>query len=162
MNTAPTRTTVPWTSSDATTAFVMTMLGAGAVSVAWWGASGTGRLDRQVMWTVVAVLGLIVIGVASFTWLLSGRRAVALRRENLLDDVDRFVSPFGVRTSTSVDGMRFLTIAGSQRYHREGCQLVRGKDAARLPGDGSALDGLRPCEMCEPATDTSAPVPDAS
>ena len=127
------------------TVFATTIVGVALAFFAWWGASGTGKLDRQVAWTVAAVIGLIVLGFGNFTWLLKGRRAVALRRTRLVEEVERRVAHVDT-TSDATSGPMVVHVAGSERFHDGNCQLVRGKGVRVL----TSVDGLRPCEMCEP------------
>lgn len=144
--------TVPWALSDARTTFFTTFGGLAGLVLAWWGASGTGKLNRQVTWMVVGIIAVVVIGVGNFFWLLAGRRAVGVRRGVLLDALDVAV-PSGsaaLRPGVAVSGRTaaFVAIAGSTRYHVASCLLVRGKPAAALDAEGTR--DLVPCEMCRP------------
>jgi hypothetical protein len=115
----------------------------------WWQSSGTGKLDRQTTWTAVGVLAVSLIAFGNFLWVSSGRRAVRLRRDQLAAAIEQaeFVAlPGSSGASTTVSS--YVAVAGSNRYHRDTCLLVRGKQAQRLR-TGRTMNGLRPCEMCE-------------
>jgi hypothetical protein len=142
---------VPWGLSDARTTFFTTFGGLAGLVMAWWGASGTGKLDRQVTWMVVGIAAVVVIGVGNFFWLLAGRRAVGVRRGMLLDALDAATpSPASVLPGVVVAGRTtaHVTIAGSSRYHVPSCLLARGKAVAAV--DAAATRDLVPCEMCRP------------
>jgi hypothetical protein len=136
---------VPWGLSDARTSFFTTAGGLGAVLLAWWGASGTGQLDRQTGWTVAGIVGIIVLGMGNAFWLLAGRRAVGARRARVLDMLESLGAgrPVGAAPSAA-----FVAVAGSNRYHVESCLLVRGKAVRAVRP--SARGRRRPCEMCRP------------
>jgi hypothetical protein len=130
--------------------FFMTCGGLGALFLSWWAASGTGKLNRQITWMFVAILGIVVIGAGNFLWLLAGRRAVGARRRTLLEGLealDADVLASGTDT-TRDDAPIYLTIAGSTRYHLPSCLLVRGKAASSV--DPKKRRGAKPCEMCRP------------
>lgn len=152
MNANPARAQVPWALSDARTTFFTTAGGIAALVMAWWGASGTGKLDRQVTWMVVGVVAVVVIGVGNFFWLLAGRRAVGVRRNVLLEALDAALPQS--TSAASIPGVvvagraaSHVTIAGSPRYHVPSCLLVRGKATNSV--DGAARHDLTPCEMCQ-------------
>lgn len=151
LDTRRTGPTVPWSFSDAKAAFFLAAAGAGLLMWAWWESGGTGRVSHQTAWTVVGELAVVAIALGSVVWVASGRRAVRHRRNELVSRLDELVTrahPEDIAKPTAGDGFVFL--AGSGRYHREGCQLVQGKPAQPLALGPSARNGLRPCEMCEP------------
>jgi hypothetical protein len=144
------RAQVPWGIRDARALFFMTCGGFGALFISWWVASGTGKLDRQIAWMVVAIIGIVVIGAANFLWLLAGRRAVGARRRTLLEglealDADVLAKGGGAALT---DAPVYVAVAGSTRYHRPSCLLVRGKAAS--PVDPKKRRNVTPCEMCLP------------
>jgi hypothetical protein len=134
---------VPWGLADARTSFFTTVGGLGAVLVAWWGASGTGQLDRQTGWTVLGIAGIIVLGVGNAFWLLAGRRAVGTRRARLLDVLESL----DAGRPAAAPGATLVAVAGSKRYHVDSCILVRGKPVRTVKP--SAPGRRRPCEMCQ-------------
>jgi hypothetical protein len=143
---------VPWTLSDLRYVFVATVLGAGMIFAAWWGASATGRQNRQIGWAVIGIAGIIVIGIGNFLWLLSGRRAVARRRSNVVDTLEGRAVAGGPAGLTGAAGPRpetlLLAVEGSTRYHAPACLLVRDKAVERGSRDSHEHAGRRPCEMC--------------
>jgi hypothetical protein len=141
---------VPWGIRDARALFFMTCGGLGALFISWWAASGTGKLNRQITWMVVAIVAIVVIGAGNFLWLLAGRRAVGARRRRLLEgleNLDAGVLAAGAGGALT-DAPAFLAVAGTSRYHHPSCLLVRGKAASSV--DPKKRRGLKPCEMCCP------------
>ena len=145
---AEARPNVPWSMSEAGTAFSTTVLGAGLLAWAWWETSGTADLDRQTTWTIVGILALVVIASGSFYWLVSGRRAVRARRDRLADRLEDsiLVSGDGPAAGTTAGAARRVAVTGTSRYHRPECLLVRGKETRAV----TARTRLTACEMCEP------------
>jgi hypothetical protein len=116
------------------------------VVVAWIGASGERRLSLQVAWVNLAVVGSAVAAAGQASWLLQGRRAVGVRRHQVLPDRERPRRP-AARPTARVAATRVVALAGSGRYHRPDCLLVAGKD---LDDVDATRDGLQPCEVCRP------------
>lgn len=118
--------------------------------VAWASASGTASLHQQVLWSVLGVMGLLTIGAAMLSLVSSGRRTVRVRRQRVVERLEQFLSH---RSPGSVDdvalGSALVQVAGSSRYHRDDCLLVRGRDVTHLAEVG-ATDGRSACEMCKP------------
>ena len=145
------RPSVPWSQSDARTAFVATMVGVVLLAWAWWGSSGTGKLDQQTMWGTVSVFALALIGMGNLFWLISGRRAIRRRCDALAEQIGQATFTTAASAAPPSAGASVLVaVAGSDRYHRDTCLLVQGKDVRQVPERGRGRDRLRPCEMCEP------------
>jgi hypothetical protein len=143
------RAQVPWGLRDARALFFLTCGGLGALFLSWWAASGTGKLNRQITWMVVAIAGIVVIGAGNFLWLLAGRRAVGARRRTLLERLEALDADVLSPTRDVVGpSSTYVAVAGSARYHLPSCLLVRGK--AVSPIDPKKRRGAKPCEMCLP------------
>jgi hypothetical protein len=135
---------VPWSLPDARAAFVTATSGVLLLVLAYWWASGTGDADDQVSATVLGVVAVVLVGTAGLIWVLSGRRAVRLRRVEL---IDRIAELGDDRAATlDADDAPLVGLPGSARFHRPDCLLVRGKDVQLVARDG----GGRDCEMCRP------------
>ena len=139
------RVWAPWTPRTLASSVGVMALGVVLVVAAWIGASRASTLSSQVVWVDTAVVGCAIAAAAQASWLLQGRRAIGILRQQVLPDRDRgrsSAAPAVARISTA-----FVALAGSERYHRADCLLVGGKDA--IAADLSD-DGLRPCEICRP------------
>src|SRR5258706_3797968 len=89
----------PWGVPDLFRWFGLLLLSAAGLVVAWWGISGTARTATQITWLNVGVAAVVVGGLGNMTWLLQGRRALALRRRAVLAGI-----PVGaLRTPTVAD-----------------------------------------------------------
>jgi len=140
---------VPWAISDARTVFFSTTVGLVAIFVAWWGASGSANLSRQVTWLIVGIGGIVFLGAGNFFWLLAGRRAVGARQARTLDAI--VAAPFSAPISTSAPAEAgYVALDGSRRFHVPSCLLVQGKATKPVnPGRRRGVP-LQPCEMCRP------------
>ena len=103
---------------------------------AWWTTSGARSIPHQIAWLNIGIVGLILGGSSNLFWLGDGRRV--LRRE-------RSAFPLAVpRPAAAGPHEQLVTVAGTLRYHRLGCVLVRGKAVTVSTGTGPA------CEVCRP------------
>ena len=142
---------LPWTLSDMRTMFLTTAAGIAAVLAGWWEASGVGRVDRQIGWIVLGIVGLIVTGIGNFFWLLAGRRTVALRRAQVLATMESDDGPLAAaseRVAAAAEPSTLVAVKGSRRYHRPACLVVNGKAVHRV--SDAEVARLQPCEMCGP------------
>lgn len=138
---------LPWSLSEARSALLTIILGGGLMGLAWWQSSGTGKLAEQSTWVGVGVVALAVIGAGNLLWVVSGRRAVRVRRDELVSGIEALGVVAAARLADSGDEVvRRVAVAGTDRYHREGCLLVRDKRVKPVRSTGR----LRPCEMCDP------------
>jgi hypothetical protein len=137
---------VPWRLGDLLGLYVTVAIGAILLLLAWWGASGTGKFSSQIAWVNVGIFGLVVAGSGGAVWLLTGRRAVGERAQSLLPlGAARFVP------ETDVDGdgaMRLVASPRMTRYHRDGCQLIVGKNVRPASEAEHRAAERRPCGMC--------------
>jgi hypothetical protein len=137
---------LPWRLGDLLGLYVTVSIGGILLLLAWWGASGTGKFSSQIVWVNVAIVGLVVAGSGGAVWLLTGRRAVGERAEALLP---LGAASFVPETDVDGDGARRLVAAPRMtRYHRDGCQLVAGKDLRVASEAEHRAAGRRPCGMC--------------
>jgi hypothetical protein len=146
---------VPWRVSDAVTLAACTFVGASVVIFAWYGASGTDRLSAQVEWADLAVVGALVAAAGNVVWVLSGRRAVGLRRAAQMEHLGLFLdSRLAVAGADESPTLELLldaglvAVKGLTLYHRADCPLVSGRRVARYTArNGSTRE---PCGVCIP------------
>src|SRR5437764_15138 len=92
---------LPWQVGDLLTLWFFSAAGALLLFMAWWGASGTPRQSREILWLDVGVIGLLIFGTGAVIWLLTGRRAVGHRRRALLADADMRIRGAVIPTSNA-------------------------------------------------------------
>lgn len=141
----------PWRLTDVFVLYAGAVVGATVVLLGWWGASGSLALSTQVMWVTVGVAGVLFAGVCSTAWLVSGRRAVGQRQQQLLGAWASVAAaaPAAATDDEPVTADRpIVTGSGMTRYHRPDCPLVAGKDVAPIAAPDAAA--LRPCGVCRP------------
>lgn len=142
---------VPWRLGDLLGLWLAFSLGALALLVSWWGASGTALLTRQYAWTDLGIAGAVVIACGNGLWILTGRRAVGERRRRVLDAYAGLSSPDATTLApVEQEANGLVASPGMRRYHRPGCQLVSGKAVAAAPIDVHERHGRRPCGICQP------------
>ena len=138
----------PWVVPDLFRWFFLLGLSAVGVVVAWWGVSGSAHTSTQITWLNVGVAAVVVGGLGNMTWLLQGRRAVALRRRELLaglaDVVDAPVEPLTVEDAKESR----VALTGATRYHRPDCAAIRGKQVKQMSLARHERAGRRPCGLC--------------
>jgi hypothetical protein len=151
----------PWLVSDLFRWFGLLGLSAAGLAVAWWGASGTARVNGLITWVNVGVVAVVVGGLGNMTWLLQGRRAVAARRRRLLPNVPAATTRTPAAPVPDRDEVR-LAVPGTSRHHRAGCAAVAGKAVERMSAAEHERAGRRPCGLCDSsANDVARLAPDA-
>lgn len=137
----------PWLVPDLFRWFGLLLLSLAGLAVAWWGISGTARLSTQITWLNVAVASIVVGGLGNMTWLLQGRRALALRRRELLGriPVDALRTP---PPAYPEPRQQRLAVPGTSRHHAPGCPAIAGKSAKAMSVAAHERAGRRPCGIC--------------
>jgi len=145
--TAPVRQPFPWDVPDLFRWFALLSLSLVGIVVAWWCASGTATFNRQLTWLNVGVAAVIIGGLGNMTWLLQGRRALALRRRDVLTAI---AAAEGTTRPIAVDGDdgKCVAVAGTTRYHRLGCAAIAGKTVRTMSVAKHERAGRRPCGLC--------------
>lgn len=136
----------PWVVPDLFRWFFLLALSAVGIVVAWWGVSGTAHTGPQITWVDVGGGALVLGGLGNMTWLLQGRRAVALRRRELLAGLTDVAVPTA-SVGADQEAMR-VAVAGAARYHRPDCPAVDGKPVKRMSIARHERAGRRPCGLC--------------
>lgn len=120
-------------------------VGALLVVVAAIGAGGERAFRQEIAWLDLGVLGVIIGGATVLLWLLQGRRAVTLVRNQVVElfSADVVVPVESLVIDARAD--RRVTVAGSTWFHRPGCLLISGKPEI----DAGSNRSLLPCQICE-------------
>jgi hypothetical protein len=141
----------PWGGSLGRIQALTTVLGAALISLAWWGASGSGHPAGQLNWLSLAAGGVVVAGLGHALFLLDAhRRVTMLRLATLVPATARPVASTAPvpMTAPSLVAPSLVAVAKGRRYHRPGCHLVAGKATTVVPPVRVA--GLLACEICQP------------
>ena len=115
--------------------------------VAWWGESGTARLSTQIAYLNVGVVAVVLGGLGNFTWLVQGRRALALRRRELLASIPVSALPTPPAAYPTSDEVR-VAVPGAKLHHRPDCPAVAGKRTQRRSVAAHEKAGRRACGLC--------------
>jgi hypothetical protein len=151
-----------WTTARPYVGWVLAVLGALALLLGWWGVSGEALTAKQLPYLVSGGLtgvALIVLA-AVFLGTDDVRRQLArvTELERKVDELHAlFVAELDAAPAKSVaqaphDGA-VLALPSGTSYHRPDCALVAGKtDAAPVTTAAISRRSLRPCRVCDPAT----------
>ena len=137
-----------WGPRRLTVALVGNSVGLTLMVTAWWTTSGARSIPHQLAWLNIGVGGLMLGGLSNMFWLGEGRRV--LRRELIGAFPAAVPMKTSVRSTTPGSHEQLVTVAGTLRYHRPGCVLVRGKAVTVSTGTGPGKGSIRACEVCRP------------
>ena len=133
------RRAAPWEPNDLVRLVTMTLIALGIIGVAWYGASGQGRLSQQIAWLNLSVVGVMIAGGANLMWMARGRRSVGERRRALLSSWDRTGVPVTAAVASARQGDGGLVRVEGMRFaHTASCPLVAGKALVAVPADDPA------------------------
>ena len=129
-------------------------LGAIAIGFSWYQAAGRGETSDQTLYVNIAVIAMILCGLANLLLLLlPARRAVGNRRRYLLSLV-----PDGpaVRVAASASGYRGpaagrVLVAGPalRDFHNHDCPMAAGRGWSPASREEHLRAGRIPCRVCE-------------
>lgn len=135
--------------------------GALLVLLGWIGISGESVVAKQLPYLIsgglggvlLAILGAYFLGIEELR--KDGGRLDHMERQ--IEELHRLLlerpdAPPPPADATLVsDNGRVYAVEAGESYHRAGCALVAGKDAAELETTAARSRGLRPCPVCEPS-----------
>ena len=133
---------------------VVIALGAFAIGFSWYRASGEGATSDQTAYLNIAVLALIVCGLANLVLLLlPARRAVGNRRQSLL----RLVPDVGaVHSASSAGSYRGSALGqvlvagpGLRDFHNYECPMAAGRGWSPASRDEHLRHGRIACRVCQ-------------
>ncbi|MEY2454377.1 MAG: hypothetical protein QOD92_3951 [Acidimicrobiaceae bacterium] len=146
--------------------WVLLALAALFILFGWIGVSGTPVVAKQIPYVVsggiagvfLAVFGAYFLGTEELRK-DSGRldkleRMVAELHQALLTRADAPAPSATIEadTATQTNGQAYVSLAGSDMYHRPECSMVASKaNSARLAPSTILKRQLTPCPLCEPS-----------
>jgi hypothetical protein len=130
---------------------LVSLLGFAALGAAWLGTAHLTRIEDQIPWLAVALLGL-ALACGAPVWALTGqRRAVAIRLAEVTDLLELHAGRAGETAAGGVGRSDDLVASASMvRYHRPACPLAAGKRVVPATRSAHAAAGRQPCGVCEP------------
>jgi len=138
----------PWRLGEAMSMVTLNAVGFVLVVAGWSVAAGRLLFHDQVSGANVAIAGIIVAGVGNGVWLLTGRRAVGLRRRTVADAIERryrsLPRPITEASTT------FVASKGMTRYHRPDCVFVVERRVTARRRETHESQGRTPCGVCRP------------
>jgi hypothetical protein len=138
----------PWRAGDVSSLLTLNAVGLALLVAGWSMAAGRVLFHDQVSGANVAIAGIIVAGVGNGVWLLTGRRAVGLRRRTMAGAIEqryrRRPQPIAEETTT------FVAAKGMTRYHRHDCVFVVDRKVTARRRQTHESQGRTPCGACRP------------
>lgn len=139
----------PWSVTDVRFALSAGVVGVVLLAWGWWQSSGTAKVGDAVPGVVLGVMAALAVVAGGLSWVAAGRRAVQARRQEIVARLEESALLGPTRAGDS-SVAALVAVAGSSRFHRDDCLLVRGKKVDRLPDGVRRLRRRTPCEMCQP------------
>jgi hypothetical protein len=144
-----------WTAGSYGLVYLLNAVAVVGLAAAWWGSSTTVVLSEQVTWLEVSVAAVVLAATADVGWLVSGRRAIGLRRAEISLRIAALAAEVGPQDLDAVaavdlpeDAVSLVAGAGMTMFHREDCAMVRGKPVSDATRGEHRSAGRRPCGMC--------------
>jgi len=135
----------PWPRAAVSSVVSLNGIGLALVLGGWYVAAGQLLLRDQVAGSNVAIAGIVVAGAGNAVWVLTGRRALGLRREGIgaLAQTRHVHRPGPARAEpVASDEMT--------RYHRPDCEFAAGRAVVARPRKAHEASGRQPCGVCQP------------
>jgi hypothetical protein len=129
-------------------ALTLNAVGLALLVAGWSMASGRLLFHDQVSGANVAIAGIIVAGVGNGVWLLTGRRAVGLRRRTVAEAIE---GQYRSRPRpVAEEATTFVAAKGMTRYHRPDCVFVVDRKVTGRRRETYESQGRTPCGVCRP------------
>ena len=138
----------PWRLGDAMSLVTLNAVGIALVLTGWYVAAGRLLFNQQVSGANVAIAGIIVAGVGNGVWLLTGRRAVGLRRRTVANAIERRYRSRPRRIAEETTTL--VAAKGMTRYHRPNCVFVAERRVTANKRETHESRGRTPCGVCRP------------
>ena len=138
----------PWRLGDAMGLVTLNVVGIALVLTGWYVAAGRLLFRDQVSGANVAIAGIIVAGVGNGVWLLTGRRAVGLRRRTVAEAIERRYC--GRARPVAEATTKLVAAKGMTRYHRPDCVFVAERRVTINKRETHESRGRTPCGVCNP------------
>lgn len=144
--------------------WVLLAVGALIILIGWIGVSGTPVVAKQIPYVVSGGIGGVLLAILGAYFLGteelrkdSGRldrleRQVADLHEVLLSRADAPAVASHTSEAPSTNGHAYVSLAGSDTYHRADCAMVASKaNTTKIAPSTIQRRGLQACSLCEPA-----------
>jgi hypothetical protein len=141
------RANTPWGPVDAVRIATLNVVGLALVLSGWVLASGQLLFKHQVTGANVAIAGIVFAGVGDGLWLLSGRRALGVRKRTLTSAIEH--TPWKPRAVEATQPT-LVAAKGMTRYHRPDCAFVAGRRVYSRKRETHENQGRQPCAVCKP------------
>ena len=139
----------PWSRGDVIQFVAVSGVGLVLLAAGWIGAGGEALFEEQMPFLNLAIAGILVGAVGGAMWLISGLRAVRLRKAAVKTLLAARTPSAPAGSSPDAAGT-FVAGPSMTRYHHPECSLVRGKQVSAASPIEHERAGRRRCGMCQP------------
>ena len=141
-----------WTPRDVSRWGAVVSLAGVVLLGSWYSVAGKATWHDQVLSMNVGIAALVAANGAGIMLLLSGRRAIGVRRVALLGDPAPVrVVPYPVEPDPgAVRGDELVGGEGLTHYHRGDCPMAAGKPFLAASRDVHERSGRAACGVCRP------------
>jgi hypothetical protein len=105
---------------------------------------------EQVAGINMAIVGVIAIGAGAIPMLLAGRRAVGVRRLELLGDLRGMPVRASAGASAGSISQNVVGGEGLRHFHRAGCTMAQGRNWSAASRQEHERAGRVACGVCRP------------
>ncbi|MCA1842671.1 MAG: hypothetical protein LC792_05670 [Actinobacteria bacterium] len=141
----------PWGVRHAAGLAMAVATGVALAVVAWYQASDEVLAADQVRWLSLGAGGAAVVLAGNGLWILTGRRALARRRADVLEMLRIAFDNVGARPAPASATVVTRQSGDPGYHHRRGCPMVVGRPVTVHEAGDPALTRSKPCGWCRPA-----------
>lgn len=123
-------------------------VGLTVILISAYAIAGLSTVDDQIPYVALALLGLMLAGLANGMWLLQARQRIASTTAQVLAGYRSGRSPLDL--SAAGPDSALVSMPGLPFLHRTECLMVRGKPATTSSEVEAAARGLGRCPVCRP------------
>jgi hypothetical protein len=118
----------------------------------WFSISGKATWNDQLPAMNAGILSFVASGGAGMFLLLSGRRAVGVRRITLLGEAPLLVTPYPDHNAPAAATGALTLVAGPglARFHRSDCAMATSKHFQTASRTEHEREGRTACGVCRP------------
>ena len=149
-STASSRVTHPWPEQALILWALLSGIGVALVAAGWVLVRNESTYADQVAGINMAVAGVVVAGASAIPMLLGGRRAVRVRRLEVLCDLRGMPARASAVTSAASNSQNLVGGEGLRHFHRAGCTMAQGRNWIPESRRDHERAGRVACGVCQP------------
>jgi hypothetical protein len=149
MRSSALRANHPWPDHSLILWALLSGIGVTLVVAGWLQVRNESVYAGQATGINMAIVGVIAAGGAAIPMLLTGRRAVGVRRLAVLGDL-RGLPPRASAVFADATSQHLVAGEELRRFHRAGCTLAQGRNWSAASREAHERAGRVACGVCQP------------